>query len=267
MAWAAGIVALALVGITLALAASGILNLGKPTNTVSTNPYFPLSGFHRVHQTLKLGLRAEVLVIGESAFATGAESWPVVKALQQFGTFTDLEPMDRPTYAVKIGDKTYSLQTPSSVDWVKSRYRSRYVSFVHRDLLRYDSSSETFVSFQKLSAAQRALYRKDARQSPNGQASLPLIAVGDYIQVASQIINDGDFRAPPGANNQPGPFLPFATIQSALETGQDPPDTKLVEDVNAEANVLVALICHADGLQPSKVCSRPAIKQILRHVH
>jgi hypothetical protein len=262
------VLALALLvsGVSLALAAGGGLNLGKPANTVSPNAYFPLSGFHRIHQTLKARLRTEVLVIGESTIASGPEVWPVVKALEQFGTLTGLKPVDRPAFTLKAGDKTYAAQSASTVDWVGSRYSSRYVAFVHRDLRRYDSSQQTFVPFQTLAAVERDLYRKDAQQSPNGQASLPLIAIGDYLQVASQIITDGDFRAPPGANNLPGPFLSFSTVQSALASGQDPPDSKLIEDVNAEANIITALICHADGSQPSKVCGRAVIKKLLKHV-
>lgn len=92
------------------------------------------------------------------------------------------------------------------------------------------------------------------------------MVIGSYAQTASQVIISGDFEAPSGPLGVLGPPLPCDTIQSALVTGKDPPLTKLVEDVNAEANIMVALICHADGRKPAKVCDRPAIRQILAHM-
>jgi hypothetical protein len=39
-----------------------------------------------------------------------------------------------------------------------------------------------------------------------------------------------------------------------------------VEDVNAEANIITAFVCHADGHKPVSVCSRPVVKRILKYV-
>jgi hypothetical protein len=61
--------------------------------------------------------------------------------------------------------------------------------------------------------------------------------------------------------------MTFAQVQSALISGKEPwSNSTLVADVNAEANAITALICHADGKKPASVCSRPAIKVILKHV-
>jgi hypothetical protein len=49
-------------------------------------------------------------------------------------------------------------------------------------------------------------------------------------------------------------------------TGKDPAGTNVVEDVNAEANIITALICHADGERSSNVCKRPTVEAILKHV-
>jgi hypothetical protein len=49
-------------------------------------------------------------------------------------------------------------------------------------------------------------------------------------------------------------------------TGKDPAGTHGVEDVNAEASIITALICHADGERPSSVCKRPTIEAILKDV-
>jgi hypothetical protein len=45
------------------------------------------------------------------------------------------------------------------------------------------------------------------------------------------------------------------------------PPNHLVENVNAEADIMTTIICHADGMKPAKVCGRAVIKTILKHVH
>jgi hypothetical protein len=56
-------------------------------------------------------------------------------------------------------------------------------------------------------------------------------------------------------------------VQRALATGSEPSTlSHLVEDVTAEANVISALVCHADGMNPKSVCGRPMITDILKHV-
>lgn len=260
--------------------AAGNIDLGKPLNIGSTANYFPLSGFHRIPWTLSSGLRAEVLVISSGALLISplgepeaGERWPIVKALEQFGTFTGLQPVDRPNFTLTSQGRSNSVVGLSTFDWSKSRYRSRYVAFVHRDLKRYDNSRQKFVAYQRLLSTESTLYKKYAAPDPKSAdpvvrtfGTLPLVAVGDYLQVTSQIINGGDFQAPMSASDQPGPWLPFAAIQGSLAAGKDPAGIRLVEDVNSEANIITALICHADGSQPARVCGRAVIKSMLRHV-
>jgi hypothetical protein len=40
----------------------------------------------------------------------------------------------------------------------------------------------------------------------------------------------------------------------------------LISDVSAEANVITALVCHADHMQPKRVCGRAVIRKIVKHV-
>ena len=64
------------------------------------------------------------------------------------------------------------------------------------------------------------------------------------------------------------PYLSFAQVQQTLRTGKSvggAPDT-LVSDTNAETNIITALICHADGRKPAKVCNRAVIRSMLKHV-
>ncbi|HEX6510516.1 MAG TPA: hypothetical protein VF221_23040 [Chloroflexota bacterium] len=61
--------------------------------------------------------------------------------------------------------------------------------------------------------------------------------------------------------------LSFSRVHEVLVQGQNPRNAPtLVEHVNAEANIIMALICHADGNKPANACNRPVIKAILKHV-
>jgi hypothetical protein len=106
----------------------------------------------------------------------------------------------------------------------------------------------------------------------------------------SQIMDEGDFEttvALPLPNSSSSidystpTSLSFATVHDALVRGHDPknaptcsPKTgtigcylgSLNNDVNAEANLITALVCHADRLQPRQVCTRPGVRAILRRV-
>jgi len=271
-AWLVGLLVAVLLSVGIVLSADNILNLGKPTSNVSPAAYFPLSGFHRIGTTVHAGSRTEILVISDSSFSSFPfnstyERWAIAKALTQFGTLSNTQPVDRPSVVIKSRGKEYPQPpTGATIDWSGAMYRSRYLDFVHRDLFRYDRTTEIMKPFQKLSKSEHALYRRMfARRNPKSGPG-PLVVIANYAQTGSQVIISGDFLTAPGPSGDFGPPLSYDTIQSALVNGKDPPLTKLVEDVNGEANIMVALVCHADGHKPAKVCGRPAIRQILTHV-
>jgi len=104
---------------------------------------------------------------------------------------------------------------------------------------------------------------------------LPLIAVGDYLQTVSQIMITGDFVESIPLTPTPGSkgategerVSSFDADRNAMLTGRAPfLLSGLVRNVNSEANVITALICHATKNQPKSVCSRPTIKLILKSV-
>jgi hypothetical protein len=84
------------------------------------------------------------------------------------------------------------------------------------------------------------------------------------------VLYDTDFVSGqrPGNEGSPAVYATFAEAQqslaSGLPAGHLPPS--LIRDVNIETNIITALICHADHGQPAKVCTRPVIKRLLRHV-
>jgi hypothetical protein len=119
----------------------------------------------------------------------------------------------------------------------------------------------------------------------------PLIDIGRYLQTVSQVPLSGDLTGYPAwypaGYKDPTHAIPpalyyfhvltFDQVRSALARGKlltipgpsgYPPTTYpgLIPDVNAEANVITALICHADGSKPGKVCGRPVIRTLLKHV-
>jgi hypothetical protein len=273
-------------------AAGGILDLGKPTNSVSPAEHFPLSGFHKSGIVLRSGSRAKVLFLGTQLpwdEGSARERWPVIKALEQFGSFTGVNAVPHPcfynTYAKK--DDCFL----PTFDWSHSTYRSSYVVFEHKDLATATDRKQRY--YQRMTPIERELFVKYARspirlgnQDPDriyasalnfapGYSThvLPLIAVGAYVQTLSQVILRGDFQNEslihPGDPNAGTvtQYLTFDQLRQALKAATNPDNTSnLVVDVNAEANIISALICHVDGLKPAKVCGRAAIRHIHTHV-
>lgn len=290
---------LSLVVVALLMAASatlahpiapGVTQLGSPTNAVSTLSYFPLSGFHHVGKPLKQRGRPELLFIGTLHLddrKSAVERWPTVKALEQFGTFSNVRAVERSCSWSHNGPVGPSGCSYPTFDWSRAQYRSNYVTFAHIDLLTAAGKPLQPLSGQALQLYNRyARIRSRRKHDPydvlntvlqssyrgNTSRGLPLVATGGYLQTQSQVLAPGDFEAyptplPNGAQvYTAASTLPFATARDSLLHARNPAQAPLVEDVNAEANIITALICHADGKKPATVCNRPVIKAILKHV-
>jgi len=264
---------------------ASVVDLGKPTNALSPATTFPLSGFHRIGKPLGSHSRPELLWIGTYLqignslldSKSAIERWPVVKALTQFGAFSRVGPTHIDCFTTAAAP--HGICHLPSFDWTHARYRSSYLSFVHKDLV--DAQAHLL---QRLSAAELKVYNRYSRvRGPNkddpydafstvfsAQHPLPLVLIGRYLQTSSQIVLDGDFEStlPMSTPNSEPIYtgLPFDTVHAALVSGKDVGTFKLVQDVNAEANIITALICHADGSRPGKVCHRPVITSILKSV-
>jgi hypothetical protein len=260
----------------VAFAASEIINLGKPTDFQSTDSYFPLSGFHRIGSTRRVGGQPVLLFIGVKGVdpPSSVERWPVVKALEQFGTLDGVRAVDPSCFMYKSVSGPTPVCSAATFDLSHAGYRSHYLHFISLDVASFDGRRITPV--QRLSGWEGALWRRYACASsrlpcpsPARQAAEPLLAIGNYLQTNSQIMLYSDFAKPwPGRgtliNQQP---LSFDTIRQALVSGKNPPyGNHLVESVNAEANIITGLICHADGMKPASVCRRPVIVKLLKHV-
>lgn len=263
---------------------ASITNLGPPLAVQSTASNFPLSGFHRLTPAL-LPPRGKphLTFIGTLEDGPSAgERWPVVKALDQFGTLSNVSPGTRTCRRdPRIGD----VCNVPTFNWSHALYHSTYLAFDHVDLLDQKRHAYQRPSKWELDLYNRyvrnphPLFKPNPKIDPYGANSVdgsgshrfPLVAIGDYVQTSSQVIITGDFQeslSTPQIISYSG--LPFDTVRQALESGTNPKNTGLfnhpVEDVNAEANIITALICHSTKNQPKSVCTRPTIKQILKYV-
>jgi len=271
-----------------------LTDLGPPTNAFP--PGIPTGGFRQIKTTLPSHGVPELLFIGTMVDErSAAERWAVVKALNQFGAFSRIDsaitrscgyltaylnsrPQCRPAQ-VQGPRQGYTAGVPT-FDWSHAKYTSRYLLFVHKDLI-----DENLTMRQTLSPLERSLFTRyvalsgystlydavwhtaidlDTNQAMlQGSHRFPLVAVSRYVETSAEIAIPGDLYTSSSLA-----VLPFATVQQSLQKGraQHPASPSLIPDYNAEANVITAFICHADGLRPAQVCHRPVIKSILKHV-
>ncbi len=266
--------------VSQSLATMNPANLGPPTDAAP--PYQPLGSFQRVGAPLYQGGKVELLFISSQGDAyAAAERWPIVKALGQFGTFSGLRPA--------VSDRTRSCPGVPTYDFTHAVYRSRYITFIHRDLQGWDPKTSTSPPLQRLNAEELSLLRRyggvgfppEASSSPTGAPpslahrlrymSPPMELVGGYVL-------NGTYAAygelVPASSAECGGFHPqsppepaFGQIQRALLAGyRNHSNRPYVFDIDVEANVITALVCHADNGRPASVCKRRVIAGIMRHI-
>jgi hypothetical protein len=270
-----------------ASASGNVTDLGKPTNTLPAAPAPLLAGFARKGPVLKQAGKPEVLFIGTEVSGVGSggssavELFALVKALDQFGRFSGVGTAET-RYCVGTNAQTSQCfandRSPgyATFNLDHARYSSRYLSFVHKDLIDRDLHVQTNFSSVESSLIQQYLRRYLTAPStgwtdfawqeslvPPENHGLPLISIGGYLRATYGVALSGDLT--PNTSVIP---LSFSVVQASLKRGKATGGApySLVPDVNAEANVLTALICHADGKQPASVCNRPVIRAIVKRV-
>lgn len=201
---------------------SVVADMGPTTRDA---PATPLGHFRQVGTALKHGNKPQVLMIGTLRCADcAAERWAMVKAMGRFGTWSNLA----------AGTNGAGIPT---FDLVNAKYSSWYVSLDHKDTQDLDG-----LPLQKLTAREQTLFK---RYDPQG--TTPLLVVGKYAQVGQGVSPDVL------ANRS------FRSVQTSLITNQA---TDFSGAINAEANLITAMLCKADGGNPSVFCSRSEIKRI-----
>ena len=215
------------------------------TLTHDTQLYTPLGTYKRHGSSIsKRGGKGLVLFV--SALFDGpsaSERWALVKALAQFGTFSGVAPSTS-NQAVH-GQKPITVPT---LDLHNSHYSSRYVLFDHRDVEDFWGNV-----MQKLSPADTKLVARFQY--------IPVLIVGNYY-LSKPMVEPEEYVTDNNA------AFSFAQLRYALSRNYNGLNLlgQLVSDINAETNILVALICHADGGKPSSVCAAHTVQGLLKHV-
>jgi len=279
-----------------ASAATSVTDLGKPTNARPQNAYFPAGYFQRKGPVLRSHGKPELLFMGTQVDGqSAAERWALVKALGQFGTLSGVSSLRQPICSLSTQggttapqcyplNGTYEGKTyqwgVATFDLRKAAYASRYLAFVDVELIDKDAHA---LPTGRLSATESTLFHRYLFQtaigasaiSPfwqavgSGQTKMPMVDVGGFVETGTNVVPPIDLVGP-NANGAVGdsPWVPFTVIQHSLQTGrltsQEVPT--LLNDFNAEANVITAVICRADGGKPASVCARPVIKFMLKHI-
>jgi hypothetical protein len=225
----AGAVVLALRGNAAGVSSTTVAaSLGAPTSDVSAPP---TGAFTHVGAPLYQGGKPELLFIGAQYCPHCAgQRWVIVKALNQFGTFSN------------VTSSANDDGTVPTFDVYGAAYTSKYVAFVHKDL-----EDRNHNPLQALSPDEQTVFNQ---LDPSG--GIPLITVGGYT-----LLGDGyDLSLIQGKS--------FGTVQHAMQRGN--PSDPLVSAINGEANSITAFICHAGKMQPYTVCNRPVIRSIVSHL-
>lgn len=207
-------------------------SLGGPTNDL---PGHAGGNFTPIHQTVRSTGKPEILFVGTQFCSfCAAERWAIVKALGQFGTWTNV-------HRATQGGSTAGFSAVPTFDLTNSGYHSKYVAFDGKDLQDYNGNT-----LQTLNSEEQALW-----QQYDPQGSTPMVLVADHVRL--------------GAGYSPGDIdgQSFATVQNALQHGSS---STFVPEINAEANAITAILCHADGMQPKSACGRPAIVQAVANL-
>jgi hypothetical protein len=202
-------------------------SLGNPTNDP---PIQSGSMFQPIHRLVRLSGKPEVLFVGAQYCSfCAAERWAIVKALGQFGSWSNV-------HRATQGGTSAGFKAVPTFDLTKASYQSKYVALVSKDYLDYNGNP-----LQTLNNREQALF-----QQYDPQGGTPMVLVADYKML-------GSGYSPGNIDGQS-----FSAVQSALQQGGS---NNFVHVINAEANAITAILCHADGMQPSRVCGRPVIKQ------
>lgn len=228
---------------------NSISNLGPLTS--ATPQYAPLGGFRHARGSLPRSGPARVFFIGTQfdSFSAAAR-WPLVKALDQFGAWSHLSSSS----ANALVHTSVSVGDIPTFDFVHATYRSKYVRFVHKD-----TADRNGRPLQRPTTSENALFRRYLGNPAYGSSEFTMVAIGDYVMMDSGY-------APGDLQNLGGNPYPFDTVRGDLRTDHQQHYVAFVSEINAEANVMTALICHADHMRPGSVCRRNVVKRILRHV-
>jgi hypothetical protein len=190
---------------------------------------------------LTSGGKPEVVFVGnEFCPYCAAERWAIVAALSRFGTFGDT------LYASQSGSNEAFPNTPTFT-FDGTRYRSKYLTatLVEHYGDQKNGAGTAYAVLEPLTPEESALLAKyDRRTSGSPGGVVPFVDVGNEAVVAG------------------GEFSPSVLQQlnvNEIATGLADPEDPATQAIVASANYLSAVLCHADGGLPTRVCTSTGV--------
>jgi hypothetical protein len=171
-----------------------------------------------------------VLFIGaEYCPFSAAERWAIVRALQKFGQWSGL----KQTMSAARDEPFLNLPT---YNFTEATYTSSHIEFVAREL-----KNREFKPLQKLLKTEERIFRKY-----NPEKEIPFLLVGGrFVQI--------------GAGFTPKIFIGHTFRQTETELKKI--ESEIRKTIDAEGNIIAALLCHA-GLPP-ELCKETGVAELV----
>ena len=210
----------------------------SPGSTPSTSPVPPagaqLASFRKVFDQPRTadGKPLTFFLGGQFCPFCASMRWPLVRALERFGTFSGLGEMHS-----KGG--TDGFGSIATYDFAHATYKSDLVAFQ-----TVEAADRNGNPLQQPNGDQSALIN---RFDPNGSIPFVFIAGQDVAQVPYS----------------PGILVgkSFSEIKADIE-GATPGD--IGRAINAEADAMTAVICQSSGGKPAEICGTPGIQALIQ---
>ena len=194
------------------------------------------SGIHRIydHPQLRGGRTLTVFVGAHYCPYCASMRWPLVEALNRFGTFTGLR-------QVSSKEGYEGFRSIATYDFSHASYQSDYVTFTSAEIADVSGNP-----LQSLDDDQTDLVN---HLDPHGTIPFVFVA-GSYTAVL--------------------PFSPQLLVghsfqEIAEQTSSSSPG-EIGRVINAEADALTAAICKTDGARPASVCRQPAMEALIQRM-
>lgn len=163
-----------------------------------------------------------------------AERWSLVKALQNFGTWSGLGPDTS-------ADEEAGFSKIPTYSFVNTTYESQYISFGHKETADRNGNP---IPGQELTDFEKKWFNQ---YDPRGGVPF-LFLNGQYVQLSSGF--------------SPG-LLSGKTYDQVKADVDGNANTPYVAAINKEADIITAYLCKATGNRPSEVCSKPEIASLI----
>lgn len=187
--------------------------------------------------------KPEILYIGaEYCPYCATQRWPVVIALSQFGTFTNLGATHSASADTFPNTQTFSFHGAA--------YTSKYISFAGVETQTNQIQGNSYAPLDTMTAEQQKLFttfNAPPYVDASSTGSIP------FMYFAGSYINSGSMYAPSLLQGKTA-----MQIATALSTPSDP----ISQGAVGAANVLIATICKLTNNQPANVCTAVSIPPI-----